>query len=143
MISTRVDARNLQVGQAASDGRDADAALRSAREKNRYVNRTFVQTSRGCHQGCTFCAEPLMNGLKFRYRPVDEVIHEMENCGARTISVTMLTSSVRRSVRREVMRALKGRGLQWQAGVTSKLAQDDRMLELAAESGCTMLIYWL
>ena len=37
------------------------------------------------------------------------------------------------------MRALKGRGLQWQAGVTSKLAQDDRMLELAAESGCTML----
>ena len=34
-------------------------------KKNRYVNRTFVQTSRGCHQGCTFCAEPLMNGLKF------------------------------------------------------------------------------
>jgi len=37
------------------------------------------------------------------------------------------------------MRALRGRGIQWQAGVTSKLAQDDRMLELAAESGCTML----
>jgi radical SAM superfamily enzyme YgiQ (UPF0313 family) len=36
-------------------------------------------------------------------------------------------------------RALRGRGVQWQAGVTSKLAQDDRMLELAAESGCTML----
>jgi hypothetical protein len=51
-------------------------------KKSRYVNRTFVQTSRGCHQGCTFCAEPLMNGLKFRYHPVDEAIHEMENCGA-------------------------------------------------------------
>jgi hypothetical protein len=37
------------------------------------------------------------------------------------------------------MRALKGRGVRWQAGVTSKLAQDDRMLELAAESGCAML----
>ena len=37
------------------------------------------------------------------------------------------------------MRALKGRGITWQAGVTSKLAQDDGMLELAAESGCTML----
>jgi radical SAM superfamily enzyme YgiQ (UPF0313 family) len=56
-------------------------------KKNRYVNRTFVQTSRGCHQGCTFCAEPLMNGLKFRYRPVDEVIHEMENCGSRIVSI--------------------------------------------------------
>jgi len=108
-------------------------------KKNRYVNRTFVQTSRGCHQGCTFCAEPLMNGLKFRYRPVDEVIHEMENCGARTISVNDADFFGTPERPKEVMRALKGRGIRWQAGVTSKLAYDDRMLELAAESGCTML----
>ena len=108
-------------------------------KKNRYVNRTFVQTSRGCHQGCTFCAEPLMNGLKFRYRPVDEVIHEMENCGSRTISINDADFFGTPERPKEVMRALKGRGIQWQAGVTSKLAQDDRMLELAAESGCTML----
>ena len=108
-------------------------------KKNRYVNRTFVQTSRGCHQGCTFCAEPLMNGLKFRYRPVDEVIHEMENCGARTISINDADFFGTPERPKEVMRALKGRGIHWQAGVTSKLAQDDRMLELAAESGCTML----
>ena len=109
-------------------------------KKNRYVNCTFVQTSRGCHQGCTFCAEPLMNGLKFRYRPVDEVIHEMENCGARTISINDADFFGTPERPKEVMRALKGRGIQWQAGVTSKLAQDDRMLELAADSGCTI---WL
>jgi radical SAM superfamily enzyme YgiQ (UPF0313 family) len=108
-------------------------------KKHRYVNRTFVQTSRGCHQGCTFCAEPLMNGLKFRYRPVDEVIHEMENCGSRTISINDADFFGTPERPKEVMRALKGRGIHWQAGVTSKLAQDDRMLELAAESGCTML----
>jgi radical SAM superfamily enzyme YgiQ (UPF0313 family) len=108
-------------------------------KKHRYVNRTFVQTSRGCHQGCTFCAEPLMNGLKFRYRPVDEVIAEMENCGQRTISINDADFFGTPERPKEVMRALRGRGIQWQAGVTSKLAQDDRMLELAAESGCTML----
>jgi len=108
-------------------------------KKHRYVNKTFVQTSRGCHQGCTFCAEPLMNGLKFRYRPVDEVIHEMENCGARTVSINDADFFGTPERPKEVMRALKGRGIKWQAGVTSKLAQDDRMLELAAESGCTML----
>jgi len=108
-------------------------------KKNRYVNCTFVQTSRGCHQGCTFCAEPLMNGLKFRYRPVDEVIHEIENCGARTISINDADFFGTPERPKEVMRALKGRGIHWQAGVTSKLANDDRMLELAAESGCTML----
>jgi radical SAM superfamily enzyme YgiQ (UPF0313 family) len=108
-------------------------------KRNRYVNRTFVQTSRGCHQGCTFCAEPLMNGLKFRYRPVDEVVAEMENCGERVISINDADFFGTPERPKEVMKALKGRGLQWQAGVTSKLAQDDHMLELAAESGCTML----
>jgi radical SAM superfamily enzyme YgiQ (UPF0313 family) len=108
-------------------------------KKNRYVNRTFVQTSRGCHQGCTFCAEPLMNGLKFRYRPVDEVIREIEECGSRTVSINDADFFGTPDRPKEVMRALKGRGIRWQAGVTSKLAQDDRMLELAAESGCFML----
>ena len=108
-------------------------------KKHRYVNCTFVQTSRGCHQGCTFCAEPLMNGLKFRYRPVDEVIHEMENCGSRVVSINDADFFGTPDRPKEVMLALKGRGIQWQAGVTSKLAQDDRMLELAAESGCSML----
>src|SRR4029077_14347874 len=108
-------------------------------KRHRYVNKTFVQTSRGCHQGCTFCAEPLMNGLRFRYRPVIEVMNEMENCGARTISINDADFFGTPERPKEVMRALKGRNIQWQSGVTSKLAQDDRMLELAAESGCTLL----
>ena len=108
-------------------------------KKHRYVNRTFVQTSRGCHQGCTFCAEPLMNGLKFRFRPVDEVIREVEMCGSRMIALNDADFFGTREHPTNVMRALKGRGIRWQAGVTSKLAQDDAMLELAAESGCTLL----
>ncbi len=108
-------------------------------KKNRYVNRTFVQTSRGCHQGCTFCAEPLMNGLRVRYRPVEEVIREVESCATGTISFNDADFFGAPEHPKEIMRALKGRGIRWQAGVTSRLAQDDRMLELAAQSGCSML----
>src|SRR5262245_12038312 len=108
-------------------------------KRNRYVNKTFVQTSRGCHQGCTFCAEPLMNGLKFRYRPVDEVMYEVDHCGSRMISINDADFFGTPERPKEVMRALKNRQVRWQAGVTSKLAQDDAMLELAAASGCTML----
>jgi radical SAM superfamily enzyme YgiQ (UPF0313 family) len=108
-------------------------------KKNRYVNRTFVQTSRGCSQGCTFCAEPLLNGLQFRHRPVEEVIREIEHCGSRTISINDADFFGTPDRAKEIMRALKGRGIRWQAGVTSKFAQDDRILELAAESGCTLL----
>jgi radical SAM superfamily enzyme YgiQ (UPF0313 family) len=108
-------------------------------KRNRYVNSAFIQTSRGCHHGCTFCSEPLMNGLKFRYRPVDEVVREVESCGQRYISLNDADFFGTPERPKEVMRALKGRGVHWQAGVTSKLALQDDMLELAAESGCYML----
>ncbi|MFO1090718.1 MAG: radical SAM protein [Hyphomicrobiales bacterium] len=108
-------------------------------KQNRYVNRTFVQTSRGCHHGCTFCSEHMMNGLKFRYRPVDEVIREVENCGQNFISLNDADFFGTPERPKEVMKALKGRGIRWQAGVTSKLALNDELLELAAESGCFML----
>ncbi len=108
-------------------------------KKHRYVNRTFVQTSRGCRQGCTFCAEPLMNGLAVRHRPVTDVVREIEGCGSRMISINDADFFGSPHRPKEIMRALKGLGVRWQAGVNSKLAQDDRMLELAAQSGCTLL----
>src|ERR1700745_2881444 len=74
-----------------------------------------------------------------RYRPVDEVVREMEECGSRTVSINDADFFGTPDRPKEVMRALKGRGFQWQAGVTSKLAQDDRMLELAAQGGCALL----
>src|ERR1700721_443273 len=63
----------------------------------------------------------------------------MENWGSRTISINDADFFGTPERPKEVMRALKGRGFQWQAGVTSKLPNDDRMLELAAASGCTMM----
>lgn len=33
-------------------------------KSDRHVNRAFVQTSRGCHHGFTFCSEHMINGLE-------------------------------------------------------------------------------
>ena len=106
---------------------------------NGYVNRTFIQTSRGCHHACTFCAEQLMNGLRFRYRPVDEVMREIDATGARTFAFNDADFFGTPSRAAKVMQALKGRRVSWQAGVNFAAAFDDRLLELAAESGCNML----
>ena len=45
-------------------------------EKGRYFNTAFIQTSRGCSHACSFCAEHLMNGLRFRFRPIEEVMRK-------------------------------------------------------------------
>lgn len=108
-------------------------------KSQRYINKGFIQTSRGCHHGCTFCAEPTMYGLRFRYRPVEELIAEIEHIEERVILLNDADffGTPKRAL--EVMRAFKGRGLKWQAAVNSRDAHDERLLELAAESGCFML----
>ncbi|TRX02565.1 B12-binding domain-containing radical SAM protein [Candidatus Methylobacter oryzae] len=108
-------------------------------KSNRYINKGFVQTSRGCHHGCTFCAEPTMYGLRFRYRPIEDIIAEIEHIEERVILLNDSDFFGTPSRAMEVMKAFKGRGLKWQAAVNSRDANDERLLELAAESGCFML----
>ncbi len=108
-------------------------------KSNRYINKGFIQTSRGCHHGCTFCAEPTMYGLRFRYRPVEDLIAEIEHLDERIILIndSDFFGTPKRAM--EVMKAFKGRGLKWQAAVNSRDANNDELLALAAESGCFML----
>lgn len=106
---------------------------------NRYVNTTYIQTSRGCHHACSFCTEHVMYGPKLRYRPVEEVMREIDASGAPTISLNDADffATPRRAA--ELMRALKGRGIRWKASVNTREAHNDALLKLAAESGCYML----
>ncbi len=55
--------------------------LRSAR----YVPFDVVQTTRGCPFPCEFCSVSTYNGTTFRFRPVGEVIAEMEQLGPRIL----------------------------------------------------------
>ncbi len=51
----------------------------------RYVPFDVVQTTRGCPFPCEFCSVSTYNGSKFRFRPVREVIAEIETCGPRIL----------------------------------------------------------
>lgn len=108
-------------------------------KRSRYFNKTFIQTARGCHHACAFCAEHMMYGLKFRFKPIDHVLRDIEACGDRLITIGDADFFGVKERAIEVMTALKGRGIRWQAGVNTAAAHDERLLELAAESGCYQL----
>jgi radical SAM superfamily enzyme YgiQ (UPF0313 family) len=80
-----------------------------------------------------------MYGLRFRYRPVEDIIAEIEHIEERVVLLNDAGFFGTPSRAMEVMKAFKGRGLKWQAAVNSRDANDERLLELAAESGCFML----
>jgi radical SAM superfamily enzyme YgiQ (UPF0313 family) len=51
----------------------------------KYVPFDVVQTTRGCPFPCEFCSVSTYNGTTFRFRPVREVIAELEECGPRIL----------------------------------------------------------
>jgi radical SAM superfamily enzyme YgiQ (UPF0313 family) len=51
----------------------------------KYVPFDVVQTTRGCPFPCEFCSVSTYNGTTFRFRPVKEVIAELETVGPRVL----------------------------------------------------------
>jgi radical SAM superfamily enzyme YgiQ (UPF0313 family) len=51
----------------------------------KYVPFDVVQTTRGCPFPCEFCSVSTYNGTTFRFRPVREVVSELEEIGPRIL----------------------------------------------------------
>ena len=54
-----------------------------------------IQTSRGCPFNCDFCSTPIMNGRKYRVRPIEEVIEELKTAPAQGTNATRVHRIVR------------------------------------------------
>lgn len=55
---------------------------------NHHYSWGSIQTSRGCPMDCTFCSVTAFNGRRFRRRPLDDVIKELETIPQRLITIT-------------------------------------------------------
>ncbi len=55
--------------------------------RNDYYHWGSIQTSRGCPMNCTFCSVTAFNGRRFRRRPLDSVIEELEQVPQKMVSI--------------------------------------------------------
>ncbi len=105
-----------------------------------FVSHT-ISTTRGCPYSCSFCSVTSFFGHTYRYRPVEEILKEIE-----TFNETKLIFFVDDNIvgnpkfAKELFRALVPYKIKWAAQTSVAIARDDELLKLAAASGCIGLL---
>ena len=108
-----------------------------------------MQTSRGCPMDCEFCSVTAFNGQRYRRRPPEEVLSELE-----TIPQKMLFfvddniigyGKESREQALAVFRGMVERELDklWFCQASLNFADDDEVLRWAARAGCKMVFLGL
>jgi radical SAM superfamily enzyme YgiQ (UPF0313 family) len=110
--------------------------------KNRLFNLIPIMTSRGCPYNCDFCCVTNLFGKKIRHLPVENVVRDIEESGAKNFIFLDDNIIGNPEYAKELFRAIKPLNISWvgQSSV-SMLVGDDELIRLAAESGCKVLFF--
>jgi len=111
--------------------------------RRRYLTNNVFEATRGCIHNCDFCVVPAAWGRKPYQKPVDDVVEDIRRHGARKLIFVDLNLIADRDYAARLFKALIPMRLQWYGLATVLLADDARLLELAAESGCRGLLMGL
>lgn len=108
-----------------------------------YLTSNVFEATRGCVHACDFCVVPTAWGRKPLQKPVDEVVADIRQHGARKLIFVDLNLVAHRGYAKALFTALIPLSLQWYGLATVLLADDPELLELAAQSGCRGLLMGL
>ena len=113
----------------------------------RPYNRFTVQTSRGCPWRCDFCASTVMLSERYRRRPVDHDLRDVEAIrrlrGRPFLEFADDNTFVDKAWSRDLVRELVPLRLKWFTETDVSVADDPELLGLLARSGCRQLLIGL
>ncbi len=104
-----------------------------------------VLTTRGCPFSCDFCTVTAFNGNKYRMRPVEHVLDELEQIKQEKVFFIddNIVGYSKKSAEhaKAIFRGMIRRGMKkkWWSQASLNFADDPELLELAAESGCRLI----
>ncbi len=108
-----------------------------------------IQTSRGCPMNCNFCSVTVFNGSRYRQRPVNEVLDELETIPQKLIFFIddNIVGYGREAEGRAIalFKGMVARGIRksWFCQASVNFGSNPELLKWAAESGCRMVFIGL
>ena len=116
---------------------------RSVLPRRKYVTSDVFEATRGCIHSCTFCVVPSAWGRTPFQKPIEDVVRDITQHGAKRAIFIDLNIIAERRYAKELFTALKPLNLKWYGLATTLLCDDIPLLDLAAESGCRGLLMGL
>ena len=101
-----------------------------------YMGLSLVETARGCRFSCEFCSIAGFYRSTYTSRPVEEVVEEIRETGARNVFFVDDNLCVDRERTRRLLEALLPLRIRWMCQVSISAAQDESLLALMRRSGC-------
>jgi radical SAM superfamily enzyme YgiQ (UPF0313 family) len=128
---------------SALDLADRPFPRRELLPSHRYLTNNVFEATRGCIHACEFCVVPTAWGRKPYQKPVDQVVADVRQHGARKLIFVDLNIIADREYALRLFRALTPLRVQWYGLATVLLVRDKELLEAAAASGCKGLLMGL
>ena len=104
-----------------------------------------IQTARGCPMDCEFCSVTALNGHRYRQRPVDSVLDELEKIPNKMVFfvddniIGYGNAAAERAIR--LFKGIIDRGINkdWFCQASMNFGDNEEVLEYASRSGCRMV----
>lgn len=123
----------------AADLRGLPIPRRDLQRSWGYMMPHTVFATRGCRSACDFCSVPAA-GFGWQTRPVSEVIDEIRRLPGRRFAFNDVSLNEDRDYARELFSALVPLKKLWGGLVTTRIAEDEELLDLMTASGCVFLL---
>lgn len=103
-----------------------------------YLLTNTLQTTRGCPFDCEFCSVTAFYGRKYRERPVEAVLAELETLRKANSFAFFVDDNLvaDRRYALPLFRGMKGMGFKWLSHAPIDFAGDEELMRAAGESGC-------
>ncbi len=108
--------------------------------KKHYMFETSLEISRGCPHACLFCSGDIIHGNKYRTRDLGQVIAQVEETESDALFFADDNIIGKKEYARELLQEIKRMDKRWVGSASTKLAEDQELMDLVIESGCKFLI---